>query len=136
MKIFEKLFRKDKDTSTGDSLSQQEREAIIDLLLMGAYTDNRLSLREEKAFESLTGTLNWESETELSDYMTDAIAKIRSIRSNPSATDGLLDEVKRRLTSKTSVTKALKLLHQVFASDGRSWAEANFYRQVESLLKK
>ena len=136
MKLFEKLFNKDKSASSGDGLSQEEREAIVDLLILGAYTDNRLSLREEKAFESLTGRMNWDSETELSDYMDSAIAKVRANRSNPSATEGLLDEVKQRLTSKASVTKALKLLHQVFASDGRSWAEANFYRQVESVLKK
>ena len=103
---------------------------------MGAYTDNRLSLREEKSFESLTGTLNWESEVELSDYMDASIAKIRNVRSNPAATDSLLKEIKDRLESKSSVSKALKLLHKVFLSDGRSWAEANFYRQVESLLKK
>ena len=134
MKLFEKLFSKD-NSSAGDGLQQHEREAIVDLLLMGAYTDNRLSLREEKAFESLTGTLNWESETELSDYMDKAIARIRDIRSNPRATEGFLNTVKERLDSRTSVTKVLKLLHQIFASDGRSWAEANFYRQVETLLK-
>lgn len=136
MKLFEKLFNKDKSASTGDGLTQEEREAIVDLLLLGAYTDNRLSLREEKAFESVTGTMDWESETALSDYMDDAIAKTRSVRSNPAATDSFLLEVKQRLQSKVSISKALKLLHQVFTSDGRSWAEANFYREVESLLKK
>lgn len=135
MKLFEKLFNKDKSASSRDGLSQEEREAIIDLLILGAYTDNRLSLREEKAFESLTGTLSWESETELSDFMKDAIAKVRSVRSNPSAKEGLLNEVKERLNSPTSVKKALNLLHKVFVSDGRSYEEANFYRQVESLLK-
>ncbi len=57
MKLFEKLFNKDK-TAARDGLSQEEREAIVDLLVLGAYTDNRLSLREEKAFGSLTGTLS------------------------------------------------------------------------------
>ena len=135
MKLFGKLFNKDKSSSTGDGLTQEEREAIVDLLILGAYADNRLSLREEKSFESLTGTLNWESSTELSDYMDAAIAKVRSVRNNPSATNGFLKEVKRRLVSRSSIAKALNLLHRVFVSDGRSYEEANFYRQVESLLK-
>ena len=134
MKLFEKLFNKDKNAAR-DGLSQEQREAIIDLLILGAYTDNRLSLREEKAFESLTGTLSWESEIELSDYIKDAIAKVRSIRSNPSAKAGLLGEIKERLHSRSSVSKALNLLHKVFISDGRSYDEANFYREVESVLK-
>ncbi|QXD25167.1 hypothetical protein F7C95_04500 [Opitutia bacterium ISCC 51] len=136
MKLFEKLFNKDKSASSRDGLSQDEREAIIDLLILGAYTDNRLSLREEKAFEALTETLSWESETELSDFMKDAIAKVRSVRSNPSAKEDLLIKVKERLNSLTSVKKALNLLNKVFISDGRSYDEANFYREVESLLKK
>ena len=135
MKLFEKLFNKDKNAPR-DGLSQEQREAIIDLLILGAYTDNRLSLREEKAFESLTGTLSWESEIELSDYIKDAIAKVRSIRSNSSAKTGLLGEIKERLHSRSSVSKALNLLHKVFISDGRSYDEANFYREVESVLKK
>lgn len=135
MKLFEKLFNKDKSSSSGDGLLQEEREAIIDLLILGAYADNRLSLREEKAFESLTGTLSWESETGLPDYMDAAIAKVRSVRSNPSAKEGLLIKVKERLHTRASVSKALNLLHKVFISDGRSYDEANFYREVESVLK-
>ena len=127
MKLFEKLFNKDKSASSKDGLSQEEREAIIDLLVLGAYTDNRLSLREEKAFESLTGTLNWESETELSDYIKDSIANVRSVRSNPPAKEGLLNKVKERLASRVSVKKALGLLHKVFISDGRSYDEATFW---------
>ena len=134
MKIFEKLFSMNKSGSS-DGLTQEEREAIVDLLLLGAYTDNRLSLREEKAFDSITGTLNWESPTTLTDYMDASIAKIRGARNNPSATDGLLNKVKERIRSKPAIARSLKLLHQVFASDGRSYAEAHFYRKVESLLK-
>ncbi len=52
MKIFEKLFHK--NAKTKDELNQTEREAIVDLLTLGVYADNHLSLAEDETFESLT----------------------------------------------------------------------------------
>jgi len=135
MKLFEKLFNKTEKAATQDGLTQEEREAIIDLLILGAYADSQLTLAEEEVFDGLKGSMNWESVTDISDYIDSSTAKARAIRSNPPAVNRFLEEVKARLASRSSITKALNLLHKVFISDGRSYEEANFYRRVENLLK-
>lgn len=54
MKIFEKLFRSGNTKEKNDGFTQKEREAVVDLLLLGVYADNHLSLAENEAFDSVT----------------------------------------------------------------------------------
>ena len=134
MKIFEKLFNK--NAKTKDELTQPEREAVVDLLTLGVYVDNHLSLAEDEAFESITGKMNWESERDISYYIYTATERARQARADQGAIEEYLEFVSERLESRTSASHALDLLNRLFSADGSNEKENQFYRKVESILKK
>ncbi len=55
-------------TASSDGLVQNEREAIIDLLLLGIYQDNHLSLAEDQVFHTEVDAFQWESTTAIEIY--------------------------------------------------------------------
>ncbi|MEM1223010.1 MAG: hypothetical protein AAGH40_09625 [Verrucomicrobiota bacterium] len=61
MKFFEKLFGNEEGSKLHSKLEQPEREAIIDLLLLGIYVDDHISLSETAAFDDFTEVLGWDS---------------------------------------------------------------------------
>ena len=133
MKLFERLINK--DARRKDELTQPEREAIVDLLTLGVYADNHLSIAEDVAFESLTGRLNWESEQDISYYLYTATERARQVRNDEGAIDEFLAFVAERLTSRTSTSTALDLLHRLFSADGSNKKESEFYKTVERILR-
>ena len=86
LKFFKNLFSNSlKDSSLQPPLKQVEREAIIDLLLLGIYGDNHLSLSESNELNIATGSLGWESKQDLSVYIDSSVVRIRKVRLNEEA---------------------------------------------------
>lgn len=133
VKILERLF--DRETKPRDELSQTEREAIVDLLTLGVYVDGHLSVAEDEAFETLTGKMNWESDQDLSYYVYNATERARHARTDEGAIQEYLGFVGERLTSHTSASHALDLLHSLFSADGSHEKESQFYRTAEVILR-
>jgi hypothetical protein len=133
MKIFEKLFNK--DAKTKDELTQAEREAIVDLLTLGVYADNHLSLAEDETFEAITNKMNWESDRDISYYIYTATERARQARTDEGAIEEFLKFVAERLDSRTSASHALDLLQRLFSADGSTEKENQFYRKVENILR-
>jgi hypothetical protein len=132
MKFLEKLFSSEQGSSLHGSMEQPEREAIIDLLLLGIYIDNHLSLSETSEFDTSTESLGWDSQTGPSIYISNATNRARDARSNEAATAELIAFVARRLTSVGSKDRALSLLNRLLMSDGKTEKETAFFKQVET----
>lgn len=132
MKFLKKLFGSTKESSLYPSLDQREREAIVDLLLMAIYIDNFLSLSETEELKSTADLLGWESETDFSVYIDDAITRVRNVRSNEESLAEFIKYVATRLVSPGSRERALELLNRLLRSDGKSEAEKTFFNKVES----
>ena len=57
------------------NLTQPQREAVFDLLLLGMYADGNLKLAENAQVFSLTEQLGWESYQDRSEYSETATAR-------------------------------------------------------------
>ena len=132
MKFFKDIFASLKNPSLHQPLQQDEREAIIDLLLLGIYYDDHLSLGESEEFRSVVNSIGWESELEVSGYINNAILRVRSIRSSDETCSDFIRQIAKRLTSAGSRERALKLLNRLFRTDGKTNIEKAFFQQVEA----
>ena len=133
MKILETLFNR--NSHKKDGLTQTEREAIVDLLTLGVYADNHLSVAEDVAFETLTNKMNWESKRDISYYIYAATERARQARSDEGAVEEFLNYVAERLQSPAAHSQALNLLNKLFSADGSNKKDGDFYKTVERILK-
>lgn len=128
MKFIEKLFGAEPTSSLHPSLSQPEREAIIDLLLLAAYADNHLSYNESQEFDEATESIGWDSSTSLSVYLSQATDRARQARGDEKP---FIEFVAQRLNTPASKDRALELLNRLFIADGKEDREQAFMKQVE-----
>ncbi len=117
--ILERLFRSRPTPGATDGLTQPEREAILDLLLLGIFVDNHLSLAENKVIQDECERFDWDSGTSADIYIQQSTARIRDCRHDPQRQDEALDRIAGRLPRPDTRRMALSLLDRLFLSDGQ-----------------
>lgn len=114
--------------------NQPQREALVDLLLMGMYVDKALSMEESDFIDQELDALDWESGISLSSYVQRATAKVRSAKDDPQAEDDLLRTIATRLDQDGAKQSALDTLKALMSSDGTVSVETSFVQKVQTLL--
>ena len=111
-------------------MTQDQCEAIADLLHFCQYADNRLSLREERSIEQAVQALGWDQNVLWDDFETRSLSRVRQ------ALDGQNDEflalTAERLGETRVKQQALELVQKLFSSDGVVEAE----QQALQILRK
>jgi len=133
MKLLSRLFSAPRNSSQ-DGLSQTQREAIIDLLLICIYADNHLSVAEDKVLKDQVESCSWDSGTSAEIYIAIATSKARRAKSDESLQSEYLQYIADRLESPASKAKALSLVDELFESDGIAESETSFTAKIQSLL--
>lgn len=133
MNLLKKLFKTGQSTS--DALTQPEREAILDLLLIGVYSDNHIALAESALIDAESETFDWVSGTSLDLYLFDATNRARTASDNPNAEIEFLESIAERLPNPNARILATNLLNRLFLSDGKSPEERQFMERVERALE-
>ncbi|XOF34093.1 MAG: hypothetical protein ACL93V_01985 [Candidatus Electrothrix sp. YB6] len=134
MSILEKIFGTKNAPEKNDGLTQQEREALLDLLLYCKYVDNHLSLAEESVIQGEIDQFNWESGIDVKIYMSTATERVRKARTNATL-ENFLKDVSERLESTYSKETAQKLMVKLFQSDGEiDDAEKTFAEKMSAYL--
>ena len=62
---------------------QQQREAMLDLLIWTMYADRRLALPENDSLDEMAGDMKWSAVTPVSQYMNHSFARIREVLDDP-----------------------------------------------------
>lgn len=127
--IFQKLL------GTEAGRSQSQTEAMVDLLLLGIYSDNLISLAENAFIEQESQQLAWESGISFNGYLQRVIPKVRAVKGNPAKEAEFLLEITERLGNAAAKQKALDQLNALLAADGIVQLEEAFMAQVETALK-
>lgn len=135
MKILEKLFGANTPAQS-DGLQQEEREALIDLLLYCKFADNHLSLTEETVLHKEITLFQWESEVDVDVYIASATAKIRTANTAPHREKKLLEQVGQRLGSDYAKETARTLVAKLFQADGETEAEKAFAEKISVYLSR
>jgi len=127
---FKKLLRKDPPQPA----LQPQREALVDLLLLGMFTDHLLSVAEGDLLAAKLGDLPWESGQALSIYLQVNMPKIRMAYENLPSRLQLLQSIRDRLPTLETRQDAYQKLQEFLAVDGVANAEQEFLTQVQTVL--
>ncbi len=129
LKLLNKLFASSRNTWT-----QGQKEALVELLLLGVYADNILTAAEEEFLNGGEAQWQWDSGVSLPCFLQAAIAKIRSVRLDPYARQEILRDIGMRLGSREAKRRAIDELGLLLCIDGTERVEQHFFEEVESVL--
>ncbi len=114
-------------------LSQTQKEAIVDLCLLGMYVDKQLSLAEQDFVDDDASKSDWESGISFSSYLQKITPKARAAN-DPQKITAFLENVGERLNSAAAKNIAIGELEAIFVTDGVVQAETEFLAQVKQVL--
>lgn len=135
MNILAQLFGKSPTDSASDGLEQTEREAILDLLLYCTYTDNHLSLAEDRILKSEVDAFTWDSGTDVGIYLNNATDRARRADESSEYRNEFLSHIKDRLKSDQAIDRAISSMEALFKSDGEADEEKVFASEISRLLQ-
>ena len=111
-------------------ISQAQREAMVDLCLLGMYADAKLTLDEQDFLGSELDSLPWESGISLSSYLQRATSKVREAKTDAKSEKALLQDISARLGDDDFKQAAVEALQKLLASDGMVQQESKFMAEV------
>ena len=117
------------------NLSQPQREAIFDFLLLGMYADGNLKLAENEQVFSLTERLGWESYQDRSEYSEMATARVRTAIETDASLLVFLTKLSAQLGDDDVKIFALGLLVKLLDSDKQTLeSEAGLYQKAQAIF--
>lgn len=99
------------------SLSQAQREAIFDFLLLGMFADSALKRVESARLYSLISSVGWESYQKPDEYANLATARVRDAAENAGKTRTFLENLSDRLETAEARNFAMVLFLRVLEAD-------------------
>ena len=116
-------------------LSQPQREATLDLLLLGIYADGAVRLVENARVYDLLSPFGWESYQNAQDYAQTATSRARAAIETPGKLPEFLVGISSRLAEDGVKKLALALLARLIESDDAATeSEADFYQTAKTAL--
>lgn len=115
------------------TLTQPQREATLDLLLLGMYADCAIKLSENERIYDVLSPFGWESYQDPQEYSETATSRVRAASENDDATALFLAGISTRLADDDVKILALALLARVIESDDAATeSEADFYQKAKT----
>lgn len=115
-------------------MTQDSREALIELLFLSLYLDEHLSLAEDEILTEALDSLGWNSPQSRENFIFAAFSSAREASQDAIKTDAFLhsrtDVIKRAVEE----GPALTWLYRVLGADGISETEKRFLSQVEAMF--
>jgi hypothetical protein len=127
--FFQKLFK-----VNSSETNQTQREALVDLCILGMYSDPLVSLAEQDFLKEEFIQLQWESAISFDLYLQGTIAKVRSLNNDRLKVKELIQDIDRRLGSNEFKQKAVNELEQLIATDGVIEIEKEFLTEVKTVM--
>ncbi len=114
-------------------LAQSQREATLDLLLLGIYADNTVRLSENERIYDLISPFGWESYQDAREYSQTATSRARGALESETALAAFLAGINQRLGDDDMRKLALGLLARLIESDNAATeSEADFYQTAKT----
>ncbi len=114
--------------------TQPQREALIDLLLLGMYADHTLSLAENQFLDDEVEELVWDSPTSPGAYLSAAIHRVRSAEESAEKRNALLQSITERFGNVHGKQGALIVLNDLLTSDGMAEQEQALMAEIQRIF--
>ena len=127
-------FFQDLLKSQSGEWNQTQKEALVDLCLLGMYSDALISVAEQDFIENESTQLKWESGISFSGYLQRVIPKVRKVKDDSQKKKELLENIADRLGNNESKRKAVEELEKLLSTDGIVKIEEEFLGEVKSVM--
>lgn len=118
------------------NMNSDERQAMLDLLIMAMYADGHLATVEDRRLHRVLTAMGLTAEHERSRAMDAAVTRVRRRSANDQATLGYAAELAAVFATPEARQEVLARLDDIASSDGRVVPqETEFLTQVRALLK-
>ena len=114
-------------------MTQESRQAIIELLLLSIYTDDHLSLAEDGVLNQAIDAFGWESEEPRQQFLSNTFAAVREANSDPTKTQEYFVSRAEAIKADGCQGEALTWLTKVLGSDGFTATETYVLRKLENI---
>ncbi len=109
-------------------MTQTQREALLELLLLAIHTDSHISLSEEEALEAAVSAQGWESAYPKSLFLEKAAARARVAAETAEGIQAFVGENAALFDTGPLQTATYSIVHQVLSQDGVAPEEHAFLR--------
>lgn len=117
-------------------MTQDQREALFDLLTLSLYADAHISLTEEHLLQSAFIAEGWESEFPKSLFIDQSFARAREMADNEDSMIDYMNDRAQTFTTKASQKEVLGVVKNILKSDGETATENEFYNLLVQALPK
>ena len=114
-------------------VTQNEREAIIELMMTVMYSDKTLKLSEDEAITEYTSNIKWESPLSLEFFLGKVTPKIRRALEEKENMNALLEDINFRIESELVKAQVLLVCNDLAMADSEFSAEEK--ELVENIAK-
>jgi uncharacterized tellurite resistance protein B-like protein len=104
-------------------IDQDEREAVITLMVVTMYADKRLTLEENSVLRRYEKLIRWESGRSLSDFFGNLVATVRSAMRDEAKSAALLADACGRIRSQAIRTLTVKACNDMVGADFKTSAQ-------------
>lgn len=98
-------------------IDQQEREAVVTLMLVTMYADKKLTLEENSTLHRYEKLIKWDSGMSLGYFFSNTIAAVRSAMRDEDKLAALLDNAYARIKSDAIRALTIKACHDMVGAD-------------------
>src|SRR5438045_1678609 len=117
-------------------LTEQQRQALVDLLILAMYADGHLDLGEDARLERLLTAMGFETEYDRDRQMDDSITRLREYSKNPQVARERAVQLAQSFTDPEQCRGVYQLLEQQVNSDTRVVpAEHEFLSAIRAALQ-
>ena len=120
---------------SGSKFTQEEREAIVDLLHLCIYADAHISGKESEVVAKVVDVIGWDTKLSFSGYEPRSIASARAARSDPAILKDFLARAGARLTSTEARRFAVSKCTELAAADGTHQRESSLISSIAEAIK-
>ena len=131
MDFFQRLIQSQDAGST-----QTQKEAMVDLLLLGMYADHTLSLAEQDFVNNEGTQIKWESGISFSGYQERTIPKVRTAQGDVTTRSKFIDGIRDRLGTLAACERAIAELKALMLVDGVVPIEQEFIDDISAQLTR
>jgi hypothetical protein len=111
-------------------MNQKQREALVDLLLLGMFVDGSLKVSEDRQLLSVIEEIGWESYQTPDLYFQSAIAKARDAADTEARMLARLKKINDDLASDDIRQQALNRLQRFLSLDGEPGLEESKFLEL------
>ena len=114
-------------------MTQDSREALIELLFLALYLDDHLSLAEDAVVSSALESIGWDSPHPRDICILNAFSKAREAHGSELKTEEYLTARAGVIKNAGAESTALTWLSKVLGADGISGEEDRYLKKLEKL---